>query len=76
MSKIWIDIHKSPNAVQKYWFVIKAKNDKLAHSEMYANKQDCIDTAKLILEAADDAVIYDETGDVASIAVEDRMIPR
>lgn len=74
MSKIWIDINKNPDAVQKYWFAIHSENNKLAHSEMYANKADCIQTAKLIVAHAKDAVLYDETGAIQSNNIRDKMI--
>jgi len=74
MTAIWIDIHKNPNAVQKYWFTIRSEHDKLAHSEMYANKADCISSAKLIRTSAGSATIYDETGDVISTDVKDLII--
>lgn len=74
MSKIWIDIHKNQNTPQKYWFVIRAKNDRLAHSEMYVNKSDCIQTAKLVVAHAADAVIYDETGAIQSDNIRDKII--
>jgi len=74
MTNIWFDIHKNPTTTQKYWFTIRTEHDKLAHSEMYANKQDCIDTAKLIKGAASNANIYDETGDIKSINPIDRII--
>lgn len=64
MSTVWIDIKKNPNVAQKYWFVIRTKTDILAHSEMYANKSDCVATAKLIKATAGSAVVYDETGEV------------
>lgn len=74
MSRIWIDIHKNDQAVQKYWFTIRTQHNKLAHSEMYNNKSDCIATAKLIIAKADNAVIYDETGDIKSADIADRVI--
>jgi uncharacterized protein YegP (UPF0339 family) len=74
MSKIWIDIHKNINATQKYWFTIETNGNKLAHSEMYYNKSDCISAAKLIVEHAGDAVVYDETGDIKSTDIHAKMI--
>ena len=74
MSKIWIDIHKNSETAQKYWFTIRTQHNKLAHSEMYNNKSDCISTAKLIVEEAGNAVIYDETGDIKSTNIQTRII--
>jgi uncharacterized protein YegP (UPF0339 family) len=74
MTVIWFDIHKNPTAAQRYWFTIRTEHDKLAHSEMYANKADCISTAKLIRASAGSATIYDETGDIVSTDVKDRVV--
>lgn len=74
MTKIWFDIHKNTQTPQKYWFTITTQHDILAHSEMYANKTDCIHAAKIIQLGASVAIIYDETGDVKSVDIKDRMI--
>ena len=74
MSTVWIDIHKNPNVTQKFWFVIRTKTDKLAHSEMYTNKSDCVAAAKLIRASASGALIYDETGAIQSDDVNDKII--
>lgn len=74
MSKIWIDINKNANTPQRYWFTIETKGNKLAHSEMYYNKSDCLNAANLIIIHAGDAVIYDETGEARSDSLEDKKL--
>ncbi|HSW98925.1 MAG TPA: DUF1508 domain-containing protein [Candidatus Saccharimonadales bacterium] len=74
MSKIWIDILKNSNTPQKYWFTIHAHSNKLAHSEMYHNKNDCIEAAMLIVNNAGEAVVYDETGEAKSDSLDDKKL--
>lgn len=74
MSKIWIDINKNTNTPQKYWFTIHTSGNKLAHSEMYHNKKDCISAANLITVNAGEAVLYDETGEAKGATLEDKKL--
>lgn len=74
MSKIWIDINKNATAPQRYWFTIHTQANKLAHSEMYNNKSDCISAANLIIENASVAVIFDETGEAKSNSLDDKKL--
>jgi uncharacterized protein YegP (UPF0339 family) len=74
MTTIWFNIHKNPNAIQKYWFTIRSVNNNFAHSETYASKADCISSAKLLMTFYGSATIYDETGDIVSPDIKDRVI--
>lgn len=52
----------STNYAQKYWWVVAAANgEKLASSEMYYNKSDCLHAINLVKSCASDADVMDLT---------------
>lgn len=63
---MYFEIHKNTKYPQPYWWVIKSSGNhaKLAHSEMYAHKADCLHTMGIVASGAGNAQYYDKTGEV------------
>lgn len=63
---IYFQVNKSKNNyLQPYWWVIKSSGNHqiLATSEMYARKQSAFDAINLVVRYADNAKVYDNTGE-------------
>lgn len=62
---MYFEVHKNNNYAQPYWWVMKSLGNhaKLAHSEMYRSKSDCLSAMAIVARGAGNAKYYDKTGE-------------